>query len=58
MKFLESSENESSVDFWEAFMALLLLFEEKFTEWEAFIFKLFDNDRDGKLSKTEIHEMF
>lgn len=35
-------------------MALLLLYEEKFTDWEVFIFRLFDNDWDGKLSSDEV----
>jgi len=39
-------------------MALLLLFEENFKDWEVFIFRIFDNDRDGKLSTSEIEEMF
>ena len=51
---MENNQNNSSVDFWEAFMALLLLYDEKFTDREVFIFRLFDNDWDGKLSKEEI----
>ena len=41
------SADKWSVDFRELYIGLSILIGNKFGDKETFIFKLFDNDRDG-----------